>query len=107
MACGIPAIVPEGGPTDDYVDDTVGWRIEAERKPLAEGAVGPYKCAGPAWMFEVAVNDLAALMREVSRDKEAAKSKGRAAAERVAAGWTWGHTNAIVRKRLKALKEGV
>ena len=66
MACGVPVIVPEGGPTDDFVDESVGWRIPAERKPFGEGRIGDWDCVGDTWMFEVDPSDLARLMRQAA-----------------------------------------
>ncbi|HEV2472760.1 MAG TPA: glycosyltransferase, partial [Chthonomonadales bacterium] len=44
MACGKPVIVPVGGPTDDFVNEAVGWRIPAERKLLGKSKVGERFC---------------------------------------------------------------
>ncbi|MBV9852071.1 MAG: glycosyltransferase [Armatimonadetes bacterium] len=94
MACGTPVIVPAGGPTDDFVDEAVGWRVAAARRPCPEGRVGPWECVGLPWMFEVDPDDLAGLLREVRQDPGLARRKGEAAARRVASGWTWGHSAA-------------
>ncbi len=59
MACGVPVIVPEGGPTDDFVDASVGWRVPAERRLIAGGRIGPWECAGEPWLLEVDVDALA------------------------------------------------
>jgi len=32
MACGLPVIVTDGGATDDFVDEFVGWKIESKPK---------------------------------------------------------------------------
>lgn len=103
MACGVPVVVPAGGPTDDFVDEAVGWRVPAERKPFGDGRIGPFDCVGPTWMLEVSVEDLARQMRRIATDSPEAKRRGAAAADRVRAGWTWDHTAAHVRERLSAL----
>jgi glycosyltransferase involved in cell wall biosynthesis len=83
MACGLPVIVPEGGPTDDFVDEGVGWRVPAERKPLAEQRVGPWDCVGTIWQFEIASRDLAKAMRQAYSQPEEVTRKGQAAREKV------------------------
>lgn len=102
MACGRPVIVPAGGPTDDFVDEAVGWRVPAGR-PFGNGRIGDWDCVGPTWMFEVDPHALAGLMRRVYDDREEAERRGRAAAERVRAGWTWRHAAEAALERLQAL----
>ncbi len=82
MACGCPVMVPEGGPTDDFVDESVGWRLPAAHQPFGVGAdgkgrIGHWECAGPTWMFEVTVDDLARQMRRVHQDREEVVRRGR------------------------------
>ena len=103
MACGIPAVVTEGGPTDDFVDETVGWRIPAERRPLSESHIGPWECVQTPWMWEVSPDALAHRLRELARDPEEVRRRGALAAERVRTSWTWRHTTEAVLARLDAL----
>ncbi|WP_165864233.1 glycosyltransferase [Capsulimonas corticalis] len=104
MSCGVPAIVTGGGPTDDFVDETVGWRLPAAKVPFGDGKIGEWECAGPTWMFEVSVDDLAKLMRQVSGSRKETQKRGKAAAKRVRSGWTWVHATARIMDRLKALR---
>jgi len=103
MACGVPVIVPAGGPTDDFVDEQVGWRIEAEHKPREEPTIGEWECVGHPWMFEVSPQELAKLMRQVFNEREEAQRRGQAALERVQAQWTWQHAGKVLRERIEAL----
>jgi len=103
MACGLPVIVPEGGPTDDFVDETVGWRVPAERRPMGGNRVGDWECAGPVWMLEVSPEDLGAQMRQVYENREEAGRRGAAGAARVREGWTWEHATAKALARLESL----
>ena len=104
MACGRPAIVPAGGPTDDFVDETVGWRVPAEHVPFGEGRIGHYTCCGPTWMFEIGVDDLARQMRQVRGDVAEARARGARALQRVQADWTWDHAARRVADRISALR---
>ncbi|MCW3096929.1 MAG: hypothetical protein JWL77_2547 [Chthonomonadaceae bacterium] len=103
MACGIPAVVPEGGPTNDFVDETVGWRLPAERLPMPENHIGPWECVETPWMWEVSPDVLAQRLRQLVRDPEEVKRRGAAAVERVRASWSWQHTTQAVLARLEAL----
>ncbi|HEV2473184.1 MAG TPA: glycosyltransferase, partial [Chthonomonadales bacterium] len=80
------------GPTDDFVNEAVGWRIPAERKLLGKSKVGEWDCCGPTWMLEVDSTELAHLLRKVAADPSSRQARGAAAAERARASWTWQHT---------------
>ncbi|MDQ3812599.1 MAG: glycosyltransferase, partial [Armatimonadota bacterium] len=109
MACGRPVIVPQGGPTDDFVDETVGWRVPAQRQLFSAyeggGRIGEWDCVGPTWMLEVAIDDLAHLLRQVYSQREEVARRGAAAANRVQTGWTWQHACHVTLERLNALRE--
>lgn len=110
MACGLPAIVPAGGPTDDFVDESVGWRVAAEQKPYSlgphgRGRIGHFDCVGPTWVLEVVVDDLARQMRHVVAQRDEVQRKGKRAAQRVKDGWTWQHTAQTAIDRLNVLRE--
>ncbi|MCX6382350.1 MAG: glycosyltransferase, partial [Armatimonadetes bacterium] len=105
MACGTPVIVPAGGPTDDFVDESVGWRLPAAKRPLGGNRVDTWECVGETWMFEVNPSDLARQMREVFENREEAKRRGENACKRVQERWTWNHAAEIVLKRLHALRD--
>lgn len=107
MACGTPVVVPNGGPTDDFVDETVGWRIEAKREPFGVGSngrgrIGPFECVGETWMFEVSPDVLARQMRRIVSDRDEVRRRGEAASKRAREGWTWHHS---ARHALAALRE--
>jgi glycosyltransferase involved in cell wall biosynthesis/tetratricopeptide (TPR) repeat protein len=103
MACGVPVIVPQGGPTDDFVDEAVGWRIAAEKKPRENQRIGEWECAGPTWMFEIDPGELAHLMRAIYGNREEAARRGQAAVQKVRGHWTWRQASAAVLARLQAL----
>ncbi|MEI7742751.1 MAG: glycosyltransferase [Chloroflexota bacterium] len=103
MACGLPAIVPAGGPTDDFVDGGVGWRVPAERRPMGSRRIGEWDCVGPTWQFEVSVEDLARAMRTAAQDPVGVAWRGEAAAKRVREAWTWRHSAQDALTRLRAL----
>ena len=104
MACGLPVLVPAGGPTDDFVDEEVGWRLPAARKPLPAPKVGPWDCCGPAWMLEVSPDDLARQMRQVVSRRTEAKRRGQEAHRRAQA-CTWERSADAMWTRLEALRE--
>jgi glycosyltransferase involved in cell wall biosynthesis len=109
MACGLPVIVPQGGATDDFVDEVVGWRVAAEKQlvgvgPSGRGRVGEFDCVGPTWMLEVDIDVLARQMREVYQNRDESKKRGENAVLRVQNGWTWNHSAQAVLSRLEVLR---
>lgn len=105
MASGRPVIVTAGGPTDDFVDDSVGWRIKSTRKPFGDGYIGDWDCCGETWMFEPDERELGRLMWEAYRNRASTRAKGRAAAERVRSGWSWEHATERMKARMIELAE--
>src|SRR5579859_6258060 len=103
MACGIPVVVPTGGPTDDFVDESVGWRVLAQRRPMGGNRVGIFECVGEPWMLEVAPEDLARLLRHIAANPEEAKRRGQAGVARVREGWTWHHAANVAIQQIQAL----
>jgi glycosyltransferase involved in cell wall biosynthesis len=107
MACGTPVIVPSGGPTDDFVDETVGWRLEAARLPFhvdksGHGRVGSFECVGPTWMFELDPDVLARELRRLVSDRAEVRRRGEVATRRAHGSWTWRHAAGHA---LRALQE--
>jgi glycosyltransferase involved in cell wall biosynthesis len=115
MACGLPVIVPEGGPTDDFVDESVGWQLRAEKKPFSilpcgpsgeeRGRIGQWDCCGPTWMLEVDPDELARRLRHIAARPEEARAKGHVAALQVRESWTWRQAANTVASRLRALTQ--
>jgi len=99
MACGLPAIATAWSGIADFLHEGVGYPLESSlvtaraRCPYYEG----FEWAEPD--FE----HLRFLMREVYEDPERARSRGLAAADEVAAGWTWEHAAARVKERVLEL----
>ncbi|MGH7716495.1 MAG: glycosyltransferase family 4 protein, partial [Vulcanimicrobiaceae bacterium] len=99
MACGVPVIVTSGGATDDYVDETVGWRIPSARRELNAAEV-PFATKTTPWLFEPDANALMQLMRQAYDNRGDVSKRGTAAATRAAA-WTWDRAAQIVESRLE------
>jgi hypothetical protein len=88
MACGTPAIVTEGGPTDEFCPPAAGWRIRSSRAEFPADRVGTYDTVGRPWVLEPDVTHLAELLREAQANLAEVSRRGviaRAAAERY--GW--------------------
>jgi hypothetical protein len=86
-----------GGATDDFVDETVGWRIPSKKVPTQPGQ--PVATRGPAWLMECDVDALSRLLRYAYGHREETRARGEAGAKRAAA-WTWDNAARIAEERL-------
>jgi glycosyltransferase involved in cell wall biosynthesis len=85
MACGIPAIVTEGGPTDEFCPPQAGWRIRSSRAEFPAERIDGLDTLGRPWVLEPDAAHLAELLAAVANDPRERSARGaaaRAAAER-------------------------
>jgi glycosyltransferase involved in cell wall biosynthesis len=104
MACGLPVIVTSGGATDDFVDETVGWRIPSRRRTLSPAEV-PFPTTTAPSLLEPDLLALVELLRNARENRDEALRRGRAGAARARASWSWERAAEIVEARLSVLVE--
>ena len=103
MACGLPAIVTAGGPTDDYLDDALGLRVPFRIRSTGQHHVGPFECVGDPWNLEPDLKALVDALHWVRNHPEETKQRGEASASYVQDDWTWQQSADIACARLQAL----
>ena len=101
MASGLPVVVPDDGPCLDFCDDRTGWLVPARRVRIAPAEWTP--TVGGSWWSETSRLGLVAALRHVVADPDERRRRGAAGRERIAAGFTWERTAAVVADRLAAL----
>ena len=101
MACGLPAVVTQGGACDDFCTEDRVYFVPATRRAVKMH----YETAGEAWLLEPDATALAEQMRVVVANPGAAQEKGRRACEYVHAHLTWAHAAERALERLRALQE--
>jgi glycosyltransferase involved in cell wall biosynthesis len=101
MACGLPAVVTGGGPTDEFCPPEAGWRIASVRKPVAYERIQLETVQEP-WMLEPDVDDLARLLHEAVDDAAGRARRGRAA-RRAAETLGWDAVSARYAERVAAV----
>jgi len=84
MASGLPTIVTEGGPTDEFCPPDAGWRIRSHRRLFAEDHIDGLKTIGRPWLLEPELDHLVELLRTAA-DVGPAELRGRGAIARAAA----------------------
>jgi glycosyltransferase involved in cell wall biosynthesis len=105
MACGLPVVVPEGGPCLDYADAATALLVPCREVPTGWSAVGGMLLAGEATVLDTRVEDVAAAMRRAYEDPEGSRALGARAARRVRGGHTWDHTARAALARVGALRD--
>jgi glycosyltransferase involved in cell wall biosynthesis len=102
MSSGLPVIVTGGGATDDFVDEEVGWLINAERRAVGKKVYGQ-KLDKEAFLLEPDKQHLEEIMRVAYSSPSEIFRKGVQGALRVRRHWTWKHSALHVLLRIDAL----
>lgn len=100
MACGLPVIVTAGGPTDDFLDDSMALRAPHRRRVARGLSTDGSAAAGSVWNYEPDLDALVDALRWVHEHPEQSQARGRAARAHVLAGWTWERAAGLARERL-------
>jgi len=106
MSCGLPVIVTAGGATDDFVDESVGYRIPARRQVFGNREISGMKTVGDLWMLEPDSQKLSEALAHVFHHREEAQEKGRLGRRRAETEWTWRHASQRVLERIDHLRRG-
>ena len=80
MACGLPVIVTAGGPTDEFVPGTAGWRLHADVRHEPEERYEHIETLGLPYLLEPDAEHLAQLLAEADRDADGRRRRGEAGA---------------------------
>jgi glycosyltransferase involved in cell wall biosynthesis len=102
MACGLPAIVTAGGPTDEFCPPEAGWRIAAARAEFPSERVDSFDTVGRPWVLEPDVGHLVELLREAAEDPGERARRGMAA-RAAAQSYSWDAVAARYSERIAAL----
>ena len=97
MACGIPAIVPAGGASRDFVNEANGLLLNSQFVETTHS----WPLAGPALELDVDVNELKAKMRFAYEHRDEVQRLGQQAAQDVQQNFTWEHTYRKMAERLE------
>ena len=102
MACGLPAIVTGGGPTDEFCPREASWRINSRRALFPDDRVDRLETVGRPWVLEPDGAHLVGLLREVADDPDERAKRG-AEAISAARRLSWDAVAEQYAERLRAL----
>ena len=105
MACGLPVIVTAGGASEDFVDDSTGYRVPARRRSIGDRVYDVKLCA-EGWLLEPDRAAVAQTMRRLYERREEGREVGARASARARTDFTWERAAARVIARVNALRQG-
>jgi hypothetical protein len=103
MACGLPVIATGAGPTDEFLPEEAGWRIEARRSHFPEDRIDTMATHGRPWILEPDRAHLVTLLRQAdAADDDELKARG-AAGCTAAQRYSWDAVASLYEERIVAL----
>lgn len=103
MACGLPAIVTAGGPTDEFLPLDAGWRIDARRVDFPRDRIDQLTTHGRPWILEPDHGHLVALLRQADATEPAERRARGAAGHAAAQRFSWDAVAARYEARIAQL----
>lgn len=100
LACGLPVIATDWGGHTAYLHEGIAYPLRVRATELARAKCPYYE--GLRWA-DPDEEHLRHLLRHVSEQREEARTRGRTAAQEIAARWTWEHAAARILSRIEAL----
>jgi glycosyltransferase involved in cell wall biosynthesis len=104
MACGVPAIVTNGGACLDFCNEQNSLLVRAGKRYLPKGLLGAFETVHRPWVYEVDVRHLAETLRHAYEHPAELKALGTKAGEDARTQWTWEHSARKVLDRIEALR---
>jgi len=99
MACGLPAIVPVGGASDDFVTDATGYLLPAHQVECQHD----WRLCGVPTELSVKLSDVRTAMRQAFNNSKENSKKGELASEHVRDTFTWENTARLMIERIEHL----
>lgn len=102
MACGLPVIVTDYGPTRDYCHDDTAYLVPAREVEIPPAVWGnQFKTVHPPRWAEPDKDALRRQMRRVFTERDEARHKGLKASQHILSHYTWAHTARQMVERMR------
>lgn len=103
MACGIPAIVPDQGPSTDFCNENTAFFVASTEESLQEKKLDGLDTVDYPWWLKIDSLDLRKVMRYVYTHQKSAIEKGQHASQTVLSSFTWKQSAERIAHRIKNL----
>ncbi|MCS6860245.1 MAG: tetratricopeptide repeat protein, partial [Abditibacteriales bacterium] len=105
MACGLPVIVTDYGPTRDYCSEDTAYLVPAREVEIPPALWGnQFKTVHPPRWAEPDKDALRWQMRRVFTERDEARYKGLKASQHILSHYTWAHTARCMVERMRVWK---
>jgi len=105
MACGLPAIVTAGGPTDEFLPVEASWRIESRRVHFPEDRIDQLATHGRPWLLEPDRAHLVTLLRQADATDPAERRERGAVGHAAAQRFSWDAVATLYAARIAGLAD--
>ncbi len=106
MACGLPVIVTDYGPTRDYCAEEMSYFVPSREVDISPAVWGnAFKTVHPPRWAEPDKDALRQQMRRVFTERDEARNKGLKASQHILSHYTWAHTAKTMVERMRVWKE--
>lgn len=99
MACGLPPIIPRGGPTDDFAEQETAYLLEARVVPCEHD----WPLCGPPTELAVELADVRRALRWAYEHRDETHHKGELASQHVRTHFTWQQSADRMAERMRLL----
>jgi FkbM family methyltransferase len=99
MACGLPPIIPRGGPSDDFATEDCAFLLSSEITETTHS----WKLSGPATEFSISIADLRQAMRNAFENQQRTRAMGVVGSLRAREEYSWERVVASMTERIRVL----
>lgn len=92
MACGLPIIAPDKGPSQDFCTPESAYLVPSREIRLPGKHIGELATIEHPWLLSIEQEQLQATMRYVYEHREEASTKGKKASDHMLSRFTWKHS---------------
>lgn len=103
MACGVPVIVPDQGPSTDFCSQDTAFFVSSSEESLQEKKLDGLDTVDYPWWLKIDLHDLRKVMRYVYTNQKLAIEKGQHASQSILSSFTWKQSAVHITQRINDL----
>ncbi|WP_165279881.1 glycosyltransferase family 4 protein [Paenibacillus protaetiae] len=103
MACGIPVILPDKGPSADFCSADTAYLVDSTEVATIQPAIGSVPILSDVWWINTDLGALRRAMRYAFENRDEIKATGERASRKILNEYTWRHTADKAREAIEQL----